>query len=69
MEDDSSASRKFDDGESKESTKIRLRREKNLVSDLSNKILKKKGKEFICISRIYRWNLDRVNQTVKFDLS
>lgn len=50
MEDDSSASRKFDDGESKESTKIG--REKNLVSDLSNKILKKKGKEFICISHI-----------------
>ena len=52
MEDDSSASRKFDDGESKESTKIRLRREKNLVPDLCNKILKKKGKEFICISHI-----------------
>lgn len=52
MEDDSSASRKFDDGESKESMKIRLGREKNLVSDLSNKILKKKGKEFIYISHI-----------------
>lgn len=38
------ASRKFDDGESEESTKIRLRREKNLVSDLCNKILNLKKK-------------------------
>lgn len=53
MEDDSSASRKFDDGESKESTKIRLRREKNLVSDLCNKILKKKREKNIFAYLIY----------------
>lgn len=53
MEDDSSASRKFDDGESKESMKIRLRREKNLVSDLCNKILKKKREKNIFAYLIY----------------
>lgn len=54
------------------STKIRLGREKNLVSDLYNKILnlEKKEKEFICTFNIYISGIyGRVNQTAKFDLS